>query len=314
MIGHKRAKALGSHRLVAVADVVPSKAEELAKLYGAVVAPSWKEVVSRKDVDAVFVATTHDQLTPIGLAAVEAGKHVLIEKPGARNSAELKPLVDAARRKGVCGKVGFNHRFHPSMRRAKDYVDSGVLGELMFVRGRYGHGGRVGYDKEWRADPKISGGGELLDQGMHLIDLSRWYLGDFSKVDGFTHTYFWDMPVDDNGFMLLRTPKDQAAWLHVSWTEWKNLFSLEIYGRVGKLHIEGLGGSYGSERLTYYKMSPQMGPPETVVHEFPGPDQSWEKEFQDFLKAVETKTPPCGSLEDAYEALKIVDAVYGAKK
>jgi predicted dehydrogenase len=295
---------------MAVADVVAKRAEELAKLHGAAVEPSWREIVAREDVDAVFIATTHDRLTPIALAAVEAGKHVLIEKPGARNATEIEPLLEAARRKKVCVKVGFNHRFHPAMRKAKEYVDSGALGELMFIRGRYGHGGRVGYDKEWRADPAVSGGGELLDQGMHLIDLSRWYLGDFLRVDGFTHTYFWDMPVDDNGFMMLRTPKDQVAWLHVSWTEWKNLFSLEIYGRVGKLHIEGLGGSYGVERLSFYKMSPEMGPPETLVQEFPGPDGSWEMELQDFISAVESGRQPCGSLEDAYEALKIVDAVY----
>jgi predicted dehydrogenase len=314
LIGRKRAQCLGGHRLAAVTDVVRGRAEELAQPFGASVAASWDEIAARKDVDAVFVATPHDHLVPAAMAAVASGKHVLLEKPGARNAAELKPLLEAARRKGVVVKVGFNHRFHPAMLKAKEYADSGVLGELMFVRGRYGHGGRVSYDKEWRADPAISGGGELLDQGMHLIDLSRWFMGDFSKVDGFTRTYFWDMPVDDNGFMMLRTPKDQVAWLHVSWTEWKNMFSFEIYGKKAKLHVEGLGGSYGVERLSFYKMSPEMGPPETVIHEFPGADLSWEREFRNFTESVESHGTPCGNLDDAYEALKIVDAVYGAKK
>ena len=128
----------------------------------------------------------------------------------------------------------------------------------MFVRGRYGHGGRIGYDREWRANPGLSGGGELIDQGVHMIDLSRWFLGDFREIQGYAHTYFWDMPVDDNGFMILRTAKNQTAFLHVSCTEWKNLFSLEIYGRKAKLHIEGLGGSYGLEKLSFYKMLPEM--------------------------------------------------------
>ena len=161
----------------------------------------------------------------------------------------------------------------------------------MFIRARYGHGGRIGYDKEWRADPAISGGGELIDQGVHLIDLARWFLGDFSEVSGFATTYFWQMPVDDNGFLLLKTPKKQVAFLHASCTEWKNLFSMEIYGKTGKLVIEGLGGSYGVERLHLYKMLPEMGPPETTVWEYPMADNSWQIEFSEFLTDIQQKRP-----------------------
>ena len=180
----------------------------------------------------------------------------------------------------------------------------------MFVRGRYGHGGRAGYDKEWRADPTLSGGGELIDQGVHLIDLARWFLGDFSEVTGFVHTYYWQMPVDDNGFMLLKTPRQQVAFLHVSCTEWKNLFSLEIYGRDAKLHIEGLGGSYGVERLAYYKMLPQMGPPETTIWEYPMGDTSWQAEFTEFLEDIRLGRTPSSNLYDAQAALVIVKKIY----
>jgi predicted dehydrogenase len=315
LIGHKRAAVLGSHRLVAAVDADIEKAAALAALNpGAVALTDWRVAVDREDVDAVFVATPHNLLAPVAMAAIEAGKHVLLEKPAARTAAELAPLADAARRKNVIVKVGFNHRFHPAFVSAREYVDAGVLGDLMFVRARYGHGGRVGYDKEWRADPSISGGGELLDQGMHLIDLSRWFLGDFVQVEGCTHTYFWDMPVDDNGFMALHTAQQQMAWLHVSWTEWKNTFSFELYGKTGKLHVEGLGGSYGTERLSYYAMSPELGPPQTVIHEYPGADQSWTLEFADFVRSVETGQPPNGNLEDALAALTVVDVVYGKTK
>jgi predicted dehydrogenase len=303
---------LGSHRLVAASDIDPKKAQALAKLgSGIAVVADWREAVRRADVDAVLVSTPHNLLVPVSLGAAEAGKHVLVEKPGARNALELEPLVELARRKQVTVKVGFNHRFHPALQKAREYVDAGAVGDLMFIRGRYGHGGRVGYDKEWRAVPEISGGGELLDQGLHLIDLSSWFLGDFARVEGFTHTYFWDMPVDDNGFMMLRTAREQMAFLHVSWTEWKNLFSFEIYGKTGKLHVEGLGGSYGTERLAYYKMSPQMGPPETVIHEYPGADRSWELEFADFVRAVESGEP--GNVGDAVKVLRVVDTIYGVK-
>jgi predicted dehydrogenase len=184
----------------------------------------------------------------------------------------------------------------------------------MFIRGRYGHGGRLGYDREWRADPKVAGGGELLDQGVHLIDLARWFLGDFAQVQGCAPTFFWDMPVEDNGFLLLRTAKGRVAWLHASCTEWKNLVSFEIYGREGKLHIEGLGGSYGVERLAYYHMLPQMGPPETTIWEYPGEGRSWELELMDFESALAGNASRAPGLADAFAALDAVEQIYRNSK
>jgi predicted dehydrogenase len=181
---------------------------------------------------------------------------------------------------------------------------------MMFIRARYGHGGRPGYEKEWRAVPEISGGGELVDQGMHLIDLSRWFLGDFDSVQGHIATYFWDMPVEDNGFLLLRTTGGETAFLHASWTEWKNTFSFEIYGRTGKLEIAGLGGSYGVERLTFYRMSPEMGPPETTTWEYPMADDSWEVEFRDFLEDIRLNRDPQPGIADAQAALSVIEKIY----
>jgi predicted dehydrogenase len=312
LIGQKRAKSLGRcGKLVAVADVQPERARQLAAQYpGCEATADWQACVSRSDVDAVVVSTVNDSLAPVTLAAVRHGKHVLVEKPAARNPEELRPVVEAAREAGVVVKVGFNHRFHPALQKAHALVNAGAVGPLLFIRGRYGHGGRPGYDREWRADPAIAGGGELLDQGVHLIDLSRWFLGDFTDVSGHVTTSFWKMPVEDNGFLSLRTERDQTAWLHASCTEWKNLFSLEIYGRDGKLHIDGLGGSYGVERLAYYRMLPQMGPPETTMWEYPGEDVSWKAEFEQFHTCVAGAGLVCGGLEDALAALEIVHAVY----
>jgi predicted dehydrogenase len=180
----------------------------------------------------------------------------------------------------------------------------------MFVRGRYGHGGRLGYDREWRADPARAGGGELIDQGVHLIDLARGVLGEFTTVRGAAHTYFWNMPVEDNAFLLLETARGQTAWLHVSCTEWKNLFSFEIYGRRGKLVAEGLGGSYGTERLTLYKMLPEMGPPETTGWEFSSRDDSFAVELAEFIDDMELGRAPAAGLGDARAALAVVEAIY----
>jgi predicted dehydrogenase len=315
LIGHKRAKALGPHRLVAVADAVSKRAHELASEHpGATVFEDWRRLVKCAEVDAVVVATTHDALAAVTLAAVKAGKHVLVEKPAARSAKELGPVIAAAKKKRVIVQVGFNHRFHPALQKARELVDSGTLGELMYVRGRYGHGGRIGYEKEWRANKKISGGGELLDQGAHLIDLSRWFLGEFSMAEGHVNTYFWKMKVEDNGFAFLRTKKGQAAWLHASWTEWKNMFSFEIYAKKAKIDISGLGGSYGLEKLTLYRMKPKLGPPDAAVWEYEGPDESWLREFEVFARAAASGRPAGPGLADAKAMLEIVGKIYGGKK
>ena len=311
LIGHKRAGALSGHRLVVCADIVKERAEDFARKWpGVEVAENWRAAVERSDVDMVMVATTHDALSEVTLGAVKAGKHVLVEKPGARNVFEINPVIAAAEKMGALVRVGFNHRYHPAFIKAKEIVASGEMGKLMFIRARYGHGGRIGYEKEWRANKDIAGGGELIDQGMHLIDLSRMFLNDFTGVKGFAHTYFWDMEVEDNGFMILTTPEKQTASLHVSWTEWKNTFSFELYGRDAKIEISGLGGSYGVEKLTYYKMLPQMGPPETTSWEYPFPDLSWEKELEAFMEDIHLHRKPTPGLEDAKAALVIIEKVY----
>ena len=311
LIGQKRARNLGNHNLRAVFDVNARLAQALANQHpGCVVHDSLEAVVTRPDIDLVIIATSNNALAPAARLAIENGKHVLVEKPAGRAPTELQPLLPLAGARGVTVQVGFNHRFHPAFLRARTLVDEGAIGPLLYVRGRYGHGGRLGYDREWRADPEIAGGGELLDQGVHLIDLAHWFLGDFVDVRGHIRTYFWDMPVEDNGFLFLRTAQGQTAWLHASCTEWKNLFSFEIFGRDGKLQIDGLGGSYGVERLTFYKMRPEMGPPETTIWEYPGEDTSWRAQFANLVDCIGSGQTPLGTLEDALAALRVVHQVY----
>lgn len=310
-IGQRRAACLGPGELVACSDLAPGRAEALAAAApGCVSLPTWQALVTHPDVEAVFVATPHDALAAVAEAAIQAGKHVLLEKPAARSARELRPLLSLAEARGVVVRVGFNHRSHRAFRQARALVDAGHLGELLFVRARYGHGGRPGYDREWRASWERAGGGELIDQGVHVIDLARWFLGDFTAVEGFAHTYYWDMPVDDNAFLTLRTAEGRTAFLHVSCTEWKNTFSFELYGRGGKLHIEGLGGSYGTERLAWYAMRPEMGPPDTTIWEYPMADDSWAFELACFREEVAGLRPAGCGLADAVAALEVVAAIY----
>ncbi len=310
-VGCRRAQNLGAQgRLYACADSHMQSAKALAQAYNALVFTDWRDLLQQTDVHVVVVATPHNLLTPITKAAIEAGKHVLVEKPAARTVGELETIMAAAERAKVKVRVGFNHRYHSSLLKAKELIDAGVLGDLMFIRGRYGHGGRLGYEKEWRSEVAISGGGELIDQGPHMIDLSRWFLGDFSDVKGSAHTYFWNMPVEDNAFLVLTTERQQTAFVHVSCTEWKNLFSLEIYGKKGKLDLSGLGGSYGPETITWYAMLPEMGPPESKVWEYPSQDLSWALEMEDFYKDISHDRSPSATLLDAHAVLKIIETIY----
>jgi predicted dehydrogenase len=312
-VGQKRARHLAGARLVHCVDVDPQRATQLAALSsGCESGCDWSAALARADIDAVIIATPQDLQVQITRAAVSAAKHVLVEKPAARAAAELRGLAELAAQYDVRVRVGFNHRYHRAFQQARRLADSGALGPLLYLRARYGHGGRPGYASEWRAQPQRSGGGTLIDQGVHLIDLARWFLGEFVEVDGFAHTYFWDMPVEDNGFMLLKTASGQVAFLHASCTEWKNTFSWELYGRDGKLQVDGLGGSYGVERLTWYRMLPEMGPPETTIWEYPMPDDSWATEMAEFAEDIRQRRKPAVGLHDAIAALDVVTRIYAA--
>jgi predicted dehydrogenase len=263
----------------------------------------------------VVVAAPHDQLAGLAERALDAGCHVLIEKPAGLGTAQVERVQAAAEHAGRRVKVGFNHRFHPGIARAAAEVHSGRHGELMHLRGRYGHGGRLGYDREWRAEPARSGGGELIDQGMHLLDLTHWIAGPLPLHSALLRTHFWDTPVEDNAALILGEAQGRTApWamLHVTWTEWKNLFSLEIYCRAAKLQVDGLVRSYGPQRLRIYRMGPELGPPETQEIPYPNEDRSWEREWANFREAIAAGEERLlnGDLYDARYAWEQVEAAY----
>jgi predicted dehydrogenase len=317
LVGAKRAAALGqADQVVSCYDVIPEKAAALAGRHGASACASMEEVLANGP-DVVVVATVHDQLARLAKQALRSEAHVLVEKPAGVAAAQIEDLLESQRASGCLVKVGFNHRFHPGIARAAEEVHSGRHGELMSIRARYGHGGRLGYEHEWRAAPAQSGGGELIDQGMHLLDLTHWLAGPLRLHAALLRTQFWEMIVEDNAALLLGDPQSRCspwAMLHVSWTEWKNLFSIEIYCRRAKIHVNGLGRSYGPQRLTLYHMSPELGPPEVEEVTYPDEDRSWEREWADFSRALDAGDPRLlnGDLEDALYAWEQIEAAYAS--
>ncbi|MDQ1430642.1 MAG: hypothetical protein QOF40_1244 [Actinomycetota bacterium] len=312
LIGGKRVAALPpSVSLVSVYDPDAERAADLARRAGGCdVASSAAAAFDRPDVELVIVATPHRALAPMACAALDAGCHVLVEKPGAIDVSGAREIAARAEANGRVANVGFNHRFHPSFLEAKRIVERGEYGRTMFVRARYGHGGRLGYEREWRAHREISGGGELIDQGIHLIDLTRFLAGNVTLAFSDLRTSFWEMAVEDNAFLALRTDDDALAWLHASWTEWKNLFSFEVMLERAKIDISGLGGSYGPETLTRFEMLPEMGPPLVHRQTWDQSDDSWRLELEAWLQAITGGSSFGASIGDAVAALDIVDAAY----
>lgn len=316
-MGEQRAQVISrgtEAQLVAVADADEGRARALSKRHRCRVARNWEELVIRPDVDAVVVATPHQWLAPITLAALDAHKHVLCEKPLALTPEEARRVVECAARNGTKLKIGFNHRHLPAVAQAHTLAQAGKIGRLLFIRCRYGHGGRRDYEQEWRADPAQSGGGELLDQGIHALDLFRWFLGEFSEVYAVLERAFWRMPVEDNAFCLLRTPQGQVASLHASWTQWKNLFSFEVFGENGYLLVEGRGGSYGRQRLVVGLRPANFGPPEEKVIEYDDGVCSWAEEWKEFVSAIRENRWPRADGHDGWQALRLAHAAYASAR
>ena len=301
-------------QLVVISAAHLESAQRLADSMGCQAAVGWEAVVERDDVDAVLVCTPPHLHAVISIAAMRRGKHVLCEKPLARTLEEAESMVAAARQSGVTLKCGFNHRHHPGIQQARQWFDSGVIGEPIFIRSRYGIGGRPGYENEWRADPQIVAGGQLMEQGIHAVDLCRWFLGDFAQVICVAGTHFWKtQPLEDNAFVLLRTPGGAVAFVHSSLTQWKNIFSFEMFGRDGYIVVEGLGGSYGTERAVLGHRDFTAPFSEEVV-EFRGGDSSWLDEWKEFVAAVRERREPLGNGQDGLETLRLVYAAYAASR
>ncbi len=316
--GARRARAVvtsAESELGVVADVSFERARCVGEGLGCSFTTDWKQAATRDDVDAVVVSTPTRFLSEVSLVALEAGKHVLCEKPFGRTAEEVLPVVEAAARKGLRLKVGYNHRYHPALAKAYALYRDGAIGNAMFLRCHYGHGGRPGYETEWRTNPELAGGGELLDQGVHLLDLLGWFLGEFEEVTAYVGTRFWPIaPVEDNVFALLRTPNGCVASLHASWTNWKNAFSFEVFGERGYLAAEGLGGSYGCERLCWGERGALGAVPRECVWEFGSEDCSLECEWEGFLQCIWHGQEPLSSGEEGWRTLQLAEAIYRAAR
>ena len=238
-IGQLRAEALASaseHQLVAVNDANKNHAQVLGSQFSCAVVDEWRDLIQHPDLDAVIISTPPSFHAEMGIAALNAGKHVLCEKPLTRTVQEGKDLIAASEQNGKFLATGFNYRFYPSILKAREILDSGIIGEVDHVRSYTGYTA-ADHDHEWLHDVNVMGGGAFRDNGIHLIDLTNYFLGGVQEVKGFASEAVWGFPgCEDNGFALLRSPAGKIATLQASWTEWRGYkFVIDIYGEHGAI-------------------------------------------------------------------------------
>lgn len=277
-------------------------------------------ILDDKSIDGIVICTPNDLLKDLVVRSLKAGKHVFCEKPPGRNLAELQEMITAERKaNGSKLMFGFNHRHHESMLHAKKLIESGEYGRILWMRGRYGKSVDEKFFSNWRSQKEVAGGGIFLDQGIHMLDLFLMFCEDFEEVHAYVSNLYWKLDIEDNVFAILRNKSGQVASLHSTMTQWRHIFSLEIFLERGYITINGLktsSNSYGDEAMTIARN--RTLPPAAMWTEEESlvfhTDYSWEKEMTVFIESIrENRSVPTGNTQDALKLMRLVEAVYKNK-
>ena len=302
----------GSGKIVAVYDPdISSRDPEFE------VACSIDAMLSDADIDAVIICTPNYLNRPLTMQALQAGKHVFCEKPPAFSAEEVEAIRSVEKESGKRLMYGFNHRHHASIRHMKSLIDSGEYGDILWMRGRYGKSVDESFYGSWRSKKELAGGGILLDQGIHMVDLFLYFAGEFDEIEAFVSNLYWKLDVEDNVFAILKNSETGVlASLHSTMTQWRHLFSLEIFMSKGYLVLNGLrtsSGTYGDEVLSIAgnRTTAPAATWEDEDHITYHEDTSWRSEIDHFLDAIEGGTPiTIGNSEDALNLMRVIDAIY----
>lgn len=314
-MGRIRAKAIeesGKGEVLAVYDAIEIKD------CGHTLAPDETAIINDPSIDAVFICTPNYRIVPLCKQALAAGKHVFSEKPPAFNAAEVEEVRAVEAESGKKLMYGFNHRHHGSIQKMKQIVDSGEMGKVLWMRGRYGKEVDDEYFKGWRADPKLAGGGIMLDQGIHMLDLFLHFAGEFDEIHSLVSNLFWETEgLEDNVFAIMRNNSNGVcASLHSTMTQWRYLFSLEVFLEKGALVLNGLktsSGVYGDEDLAikHNDRNRAQGQFESEEHIIYHTDTSWVTEVEQFFEAIsEDKPIELGNSKDALRLMQAMDRIY----
>jgi len=280
----------------------------------------YKSLIASADIDVIFISLPNQFASEAACLSLQRGLHVFCEKPPARTHAELLEVEKQSLRFPELKLMyGFNHRFHLSVEEAKLLIDSNSLGRLINMKGVYGKSQMISFNQtDWRTNREASGGGILLDQGIHMLDLMRYLSGEnFTEVFSIIDNAFWNFDVEDNAYVLMKSPKGLVSQLHSSATQWRHVFNLEITLERGSLILGGLltgSKSYGDETLTVITSDPSKdnGMPKESTSKY-NEDVSWDNEIKYFANSLASNTSiERGSIKDALETMKLIEIIYKA--
>lgn len=281
---------------------------------------SHDEIIEGKDIDAIVICTPNYLNKELTIKSLKAGKHVFCEKPPCFTGRDMEEIRKVEVDSGKKLMYGFNHRHHDSIMRMKEIIVKQEYGKILWMRGRYGKSVTPDYFNEWRAKKELAGGGILLDQGIHMLDLFLYLGGDFDQVKAEVSNLYWKLPVEDNAFVILKDSiGGKVACLHSTMTQWRHLFSLEVFMEKGYMVLNGLitsSMSYGEEILSVAK-NRSTAPAATWKDEVKTQyltNNSWRYEMNYFFEAIRDDGPILiGNSEDALKLMKIMDKVYEQK-
>ena len=278
---------------------------------------NYKDMLQSENLDVLFVCLTNDIAAEVTIAGLGKNLHVFCEKPPGRDLKDIRAVLEVEKKHPKLKlKYGFNHRFHDSVKEAKKIIDEGQFGRVINIRGVYGKSVMLSYNSDWRTKRDIAGGGILLDQGIHMVDLMRFFAGEFNEVKSFVSNNYWNYDIEDNAYALMKSEKGIVAMLHSTGTEWRHNFNLHLTCEKGSLSLSGILSStksYGSEQLKLiFKGDKDAGNPKdqttSYIH-----DNSWEEEITDFAEAIKNdKKINTGSSYDAYKSMELVYKIYCA--
>jgi predicted dehydrogenase len=317
-MGEIRHRVIDQHPDLELSMVCECSEDKLKGVHPFRVVRNPREVLD-SDADLIFVCTPNNLIPNLVIEALKRGKHVFAEKPPGRNLQDILNIREQERKSPKAKLMfGFNHRYHPGIQRAKSITGSGQLGDILWVRGLYGKSGGKSFPTSWRNCREISGGGILLDQGIHMLDLFCYFCGDFPEVKSFMSNQYWGFDLEDDAFVIMTNPRRQHAMLHSSATLWKHRFVIEFGLQKGYVIVQGLltkSGSYGRETLVVGRQAFEdetdaVGNPREEMTYFDR-DLSWEIEVAKIVDCIKNDTPVQESSSlDAYKAMLIVDKAY----
>lgn len=317
VVGKRRHHFIDLHPDLEVVAVCDRTFAEDGVLDGGVRSYTIYQQLLEEELDVLFVCLTNDIAPEVTMAGLDKGLHVFCEKPPGRDLRDIAKVIAMERKSpGLRLKYGFNHRYHDSVRDALDIIRSGELGAVVNLRGVYGKSKIINFQSDWRTKRNIAGGGILLDQGIHMVDLLRLFAGEFIEIHCIIDNSFWNHDVEDNAYALMRTVDGKVAVLHSSATQWRHRFNLEITLTEGSIVLAGIlsgSKSYGAETMTIARRTENDGgDPEEETRHYEE-DSSWADEIAEFADAIIDGKPILyGTSEDALKTMQLVYQIYCA--